>query len=141
MEPISFSLDLLKKAGMYLKEVGGQELVKTAATQLFTWIGSKLNRKSQENKIIALKEDPESEDNEVQFKTMLEEAIADEEINLEEVAKEVSNFESVLKENDPVWFEKQTYISKTNTQNITGNQNISIQDVSENSSINITKAE
>ena len=139
MEELTFGIALLKEAGLYLKENGGNEIVKKAANDLYSWFSSKLSKKSQQKKLEALKDNPENESAEVQVKGLLEDAAEDEDIDVSEVKQQAQTFEAVLKENDPVWYQQSTTINKTNTQTITGDGNIAAQDVSGGSSININQ--
>lgn len=139
MEELTIGIALLKQAGLYLKENGGNEIVKKAAVDLYNWFSSKLSRNSQKRKLEALKENPADEDAEAQVLVLLEEAADDEDIDVSEVQKQAQSFEKVLKENDPVWYQQSTTINKTNIQTITGDRNISAQDVSGGSTININQ--
>lgn len=137
MEELTITIALLKEAGLYLKENGGNEIVKKAANDLYSWFTSKLSKNSQKKKLEALKAYPENEAAEVQVKSLLEDAAEDEDIDVNEVQQQALAFKEVLKENDPVWYQQSTTINKTNTQTITGDSNIAVQDVSGGSTINI----
>ena len=137
MEELTIGIALLKEAGLYLKENGGNEIVKKAANDLYGWFSNKLSKNSQLKKLEALKESPENEAAEEQVKSLLEDAAEDEDIDVSEVQKQAQTFEAVLKENDPVWYQQSTTIQKTNSQTITGDRNITAQDVSGTTTINI----
>lgn len=139
MLELTIGITLLKEAGRYLKENGGDEIVKKAAHDLYGWFSSKLSKNSQQKKLEALWEDPKNEAAEAQVQGLLEDAAEDEDIDVREVQQQAETFKAVLKENDPVWYQQSTTINKTNTQTITGDGNIAAQDVSGGSTININQ--
>ena len=139
MEELTIGITLLKQAALYMKESGGNEIVKKAANDLYGWFSSKLSKNSQKKKLEALRENPENEATEAQVKGLLEDAAEDQDIDVSEVQQQAQTFEAVLKENDPVWYQQSTRINKTNTQTITGHGNIAAQDISGGSTININQ--
>ena len=111
MEELTIGIALLKEAGLYLKENGGNEIVKKAANDLYGWFSSKLSKNSQQKKLEDLQKDPENEAAEAQVKGLLEDAAVDEDIDVREVQQQAQTFEAVLKENDPVWYQQFTTIN------------------------------
>ena len=108
-------------------------VIGTAVTGLTSWIGGILGKPSAKEKIKQIEENNFTEETVAGLEANLEYILEDNKSLQNELAKKLKEFEELMTK------EGVTMPTKTNTMNVTGNDNISFQDVASKGNINITK--
>ncbi len=100
---------------------------------LVSWVGGILGKPSAQEKLKQIEEDNYTEETVAGFEANLEFILEDNEKLQRELSEKIAELEKLMKQ------EGMSIIPKTNTMNVTGNDNISFQDVSSQGNINISK--
>ena len=107
-------------------------VVGMAAKEFVGWLGGKFGKTSAKEKLKKIEEDNYDEKTVSGFEANLEFILEDNEQLQKELAEKIKQLEEVMAK------EGISITTKANKMNVTGNQNISIQDVSSNGNINIS---
>lgn len=108
-------------------------VIGTAVSGLVKWVGGILGKPSAQEKLKQIEEDNYTEETVAGFEANLEFILEDNETLQRELSEKIAELEKLMKQ------EGMSIIPKTNTMNVTGNDNISFQDVSSQGNINISK--
>ncbi|RLD74897.1 MAG: hypothetical protein DRJ10_16270 [Bacteroidetes bacterium] len=100
---------------------------------MVSWVGGILGKPSAQEKLKQIEEDNYTEETVAGFEANLEFILEDNEKLQRELSEKIAELEKLMKQ------EGMSIIPKTNTMNVTGNDNISFQDVSSQGNINISK--
>ncbi|TVQ84276.1 MAG: hypothetical protein EA393_14590 [Bacteroidetes bacterium] len=129
MEVIALAGVVLSQASK-LKE---NETVGKAVEGVIKWIGSALGKPSAREKLQQIEANQQVEDNVNSIKANLEFVLEDNQALQSQLAAKLEELQNLMqKEGIPM-------PSKTNTMNITGNENIGFQDINAQGNINITR--
>ena len=108
-------------------------VIGTTVSGLVSWVGGILGKPSAQEKLKQIEEDNYTEETVAGFEANLEFILEDNENLQRELSEKIAELEKLMKQ------EGMSIIPKTNTMNVTGNDNISFQDVSSQGNINISK--
>ena len=114
----------------YLSGNGGKEVVKKTLNDSYDWLKGKLGRKSQQQKLEALKEKPDDQAAQKEVATVLQDAEADGELSAKELQTELAKAKTAIEQHDPQWLQKNETTIKNNSMHLSGTGNVGIQDIS-----------
>ncbi len=138
MDPVSIGVTMLGHAGKYLLDNGGNDMVKKAAEDLYSWVKGKFKKPDQQEKIEKLKAAPEDKTAKEAVQSLLQGSIEFDAIDGEELENTAKSFEKAILEGHPDWLKKSGIQIKNNSIVVEGNDNIIIQDTTD-STITINK--
>jgi hypothetical protein len=129
-------MEIIALAGVILSQANKlmeNETVGNAVKGVMSWIGGVLGKPSATEKLNQIEADQNTEANVNSIKANLEFVLEDNQALQAQLAEKLKELEQLMqKEGMPL-------PSKTNTQNITGDNNISFQDINTQGNINITR--
>ncbi len=114
----------------YLSGNGGKEVVKKTLNDSYDWLKGKLGRKSQQQKLEALKEKPDDQAAQNEVANVLQDAEADGELSAKELQTELAKAKTAIEQHDPQWLQKNETTIKNNSMHLSGTGNVGIQDIS-----------
>lgn len=129
-------MELITLAGVILSganKLMENEKVGNAVKGVMTWIGGALGKPSANEKLQQIEQNSNVEDNVNSIKANLKFVLEDNQALQSQLAAKLEELQSLMqKEGIPM-------PSKTNTMNITGNENIGFQDINTQGNITITR--
>lgn len=104
-------------AAQFLKDTGAAPAIKTVSTGFFSWLKNAFTRKSQQETVQQIEAAPNDEKLRSKLEILLENALADNEIELQDLKKQVEDFRKVLSEQRPELHQRiqATVINSKNT--------------------------
>jgi hypothetical protein len=127
---INQTVSLVQKSSELIQQTGTEEIVKTAAKGFFAWLGGIFTKKSAKEKLTLIEESKANAETIAGLKANLEFILEDNEELRNQLEEKVKALDLLLKETG------NTNNTKTNTMNVTGNNNISSIDNTGNITIN-----
>lgn len=128
--------ELINQASQIIQQSSnllGHPVIGTAVSGLTSWIGGILAKPSAKEKIKQIEENNFTEETVAKLEANMEYILEDNKDLQNQLAEKLKEFEELMEK------EGVTMPTKTNTQNITGDGNISFQDVNSKGNISITK--
>jgi hypothetical protein len=129
-------MEIITLAGVILSQANKlmeNEKVGNAVKGVMNWIGGVLGKPSANEKLQQIEENQNLEDNVNSIKANLEFVLEDNQALQSQLAAKLEELQGVMKQ------EGIQLVTKTNTMNVSGNENISFQDISTQGNISITR--
>jgi hypothetical protein len=129
-------MEIITLAGVILSQANKlmeNEKVGNAVKGVMNWIGGVLGKPSANEKLQQIEENQNLEDNVNSIKANLEFVLEDNQALQSQLAAKLEELQGVMKQ------EGIQLVTKTNTMNVSGNENISFQDISTQGNISISR--
>jgi hypothetical protein len=129
-------MEIITLAGVILSQANKlmeNEKVGNAVKGVMNWIGGVLGKPSANEKLQQIEESQNLEENVNSIKANLEFVLEDNQALQSQLAAKLEELQGVMKQ------EGIQLVTKTNTMNVSGNENISFQDISTQGNISITR--
>jgi hypothetical protein len=129
-------MEIITLAGVILSQANKlmeNEKVGNAVKGVMNWIGGVLGKPSANEKLQQIEESQNLEENVNSIKANLEFVLEDNQALQSQLAAKLEELQGVMKQ------EGIQLVTKTNTMNVSGNENISFQDISTQGNISISR--
>lgn len=129
-------MEIITLAGVILSQANKlmeNEKVGSAVKGVMSWIGGVLGKPSANEKLQQIEENQNLEDNVNSIKSNLEFVLEDNQALQSQLAAKLEELQGLMKQ------EGIPLATKTNTMNVSGNENISFQDIGTQGNISITR--